>query len=233
MDYDTKLAIMSSMEGPYQEMFESMVAGMPPIKNVDSWTAVTKGEGGHDVQLYIHKPTDMEGDLPCIYHIHGGGMMVMEAKNAMYTRWRNELASRGVVVVGVEFRNAAGVLGPHPFPAGLNDVASGLRWTHENRETLGISTLVVAGESGGGNLSLAVALKVRAEWTGDMTNAIDGVYAMCPYLLGGFDGERLQAAETCPSLREWCGRLESNLLLVALPRARILAAVVDTVMGTF
>ena len=48
--------------------------------------------------------------------------------------WRDDLAATGMVVVGVEFRNAAGALGPHPFPAGLNDCASGAQWAIANKE---------------------------------------------------------------------------------------------------
>ena len=86
-------------------------------------------------------------------------------------------------MVGVEFRNAGGQLGNHPFPAGLDDCANALQWVHANRSSLGISTLVVAGESGGGNLSLATALRANREgWV----DGIDGVYAMCPYIHGGY-----------------------------------------------
>ena len=48
-------------------------------------------------------------------------MVLMSADGPIYDRWRSELAATGLVVVGVEFRNGAGKLGPHPFPAGLND----------------------------------------------------------------------------------------------------------------
>ena len=67
------------------------------------------------------------------------------------------------------------------FPAGLHDAFSGLRWTHENREALGISKVVISGESGGGNLSLATTLKAKAE---GVLEYIDGVYAQCPYISG-------------------------------------------------
>ena len=51
-----------------------------------------------------------------------------------------------------------------------------------NREDLGVSTVVISGESGGGNLSIATALKANREgWI----DGIDGVYAQCPYISGG------------------------------------------------
>ena len=42
---------------------------------------------------------------------------------------------------------------------------------------------MIAGESGGGNLALATTLKARREgWI----DKIDGVFAMCPYIYGGY-----------------------------------------------
>ena len=158
-------------------------ATAPAITNVERKTEVIRGIDGNDLSLYVHTPTDAQGPMPAILHIHGGGMAIMEASSTGYTRWRDELASTGMVVVGVEFRNAAGKLGPFPFPAGLNDCFSGLQWTHENRDRLGISKIVISGESGGGNLSLATTLKAKGEGVLDM---IDGVYAQCPYISGAY-----------------------------------------------
>ena len=84
-----------------------------------------------------------------------------------------------MLVVGVEFRNSAGKLGNHPFPAGLNDCMSGLQWTFDNKDALGISKIVVSGESGGGNLSLAVTLQSKQDGKHEQ---VDGTYALCPYI---------------------------------------------------
>ncbi len=155
----------------------------PAIENVDRRTEIIRGIDGNDISVYVHTPTDVEGPVPAIVHCHGGGMVIMEAADPGYVRWRDELAATGLVVIGVEFRNGAGKLGPNPFPAGLNDCFSGVVWAHENREALGISKIVVSGESGGGNLSLATALKANGEGVVDM---IDGVYAQCPYISGAY-----------------------------------------------
>ena len=110
-------------------------------------------------------------------------MVILQAAGANYVRWRDELAATGMVVVGVEFRNGAGALGPHPFPAGLNDCATAAQWVHANREALGISTLIISGESGGGNLALATTLKAKQDgWL----DAIAGVYGQCPYISGAY-----------------------------------------------
>ena len=70
-----------------------------------------------------------------------------------------------------------------PFPAGLNDCVSGLKWVAANAAHLGIdpARIVVAGESGGGNLTLATGLKLKQD--GDL-GLIKGLYALCPYIAG-------------------------------------------------
>ncbi len=171
---------MAAEEG-FSALGGVLAMAAPPITNVDRRTEVITGIDGNDISLYIHTPTDVDGPVPGIVHTHGGGMAIMEASNAGYVRWRDELASIGLVVVGVEFRNAAGKLGPHPFPAGLHDCFSGLAWANENRDSLGISKIVISGESGGGNLSIATTLKAKQDGVLDM---LDGVYAQCPYISG-------------------------------------------------
>ena len=79
-------------------------------------------------------------------------------------RWRAELAATGLVVAGVEFRNAGGRLGPHPFPAGLDDwrlrpVLDGRPQPRNSASPASSSS----GESGGGNLTLATVLKAKRD----------------------------------------------------------------------
>ncbi len=173
------LEFIAAAEPGYQDLFTAWLTDLPPIENVERRSEVIKGVDDNDIRLYIHQPKDASGPLPCVYHIHGGCMVLLEAADSVYTRWRDELSAVGMVVVGVEFRNGAGKLGNHPFPAGLNDCMSGLQWTFDNKATLGISTIVVSGESGGGNLTLAVNLKAKKD---NKLEQIDGTYALCPYI---------------------------------------------------
>ncbi|MCP5029476.1 MAG: alpha/beta hydrolase [Actinomycetia bacterium] len=168
-------------ESGFEGMNSVLTDGLDPVDGVTSEVVVIKGVDGNDVTLFVHRPTEATGPLPAILHLHGGGMTILEAAGPGYARWRDELAAAGLVVVGVEFRNAAGKLGPHPFPAGLNDCASGLQWLADNKDQLGVSTIVVSGESGGGNLTLATVLKAKQDGT---LGLIDGVYAQCPYISG-------------------------------------------------
>lgn len=168
-----------------------LLADAPAIANIEHRTEVIKGVDNNDINLYIHKPKGANSKLPCIVHTHGGAMALMAATEVGYIRWRDELAATGLIVVGIEFRNAGGKLGPHPFPAGLNDCAAGLQWVHQNRDELGISKIVISGESGGGNLALATTIKAKREGVLDQ---LDGVYAQCPYISGLY-------AEKDPMLR--------------------------------
>ncbi len=178
---DDLVAFALAAEGNFSALGPILLADAPAIDSVDHRTEVISGVDGNDINLYIHTPKGMSGQLPCIVHIHGGGMALMSATEVGYVRWRDELAATGLLVVGIEFRNAGGKLGPHPFPAGLNDCAEGLKWVHKNRRQLGISSITISGESGGGNLSLATALKAKKD---GFLNHIDGVYAQCPYISG-------------------------------------------------
>ena len=124
--------------------------------------------------------------LPCVYYIHGGGMTTMSCYDGNYRAWGRIIAAQGVAVAMVDFRNAVRASSAPevaPYPAGLNDCVSGLKWVHANAAALGIdpSRIVIAGESGGGNLTLATGLKLNRD--GDI-GLIKGLYALCPYIAG-------------------------------------------------
>ena len=114
--------------------------------------------GAPDVQVHIYKPDGVEGLLPAIYHIHGGGYVMGAAKTLEFAH-RPMAKTLGCVIVSVDYRLAP----EHPFPAPIEDCYAGLRWTVENAATLGIDTarIGVMGESAGGGLAAALALLVR------------------------------------------------------------------------
>lgn len=206
------LAYCAEFEAAAAQAHPMTAAAMPDYPNVVSREEVIQGEDGNDITLYIHEPKDSSGPRRCIYHSHGGGMAIMTAADPGFVRWRNDMAAAGLVVVGVEFRNAAASLGNHPFPAGLNDCASGLKWTFANKQTLNIDKIILSGESGGGNLALATALKAKQEGWLDQ---VDGVYAMCPYISGAYKNP----PENLVSLMENDGYTLSCLVMLPLVKA--------------
>ena len=196
-------ALAALGEPGFQHLFDGLFDALAPVEGVESSTEVITGVDGNEITLYVHRPAGDTGPRPGILHIHGGGMVILTAADANYRRWRDELAALDMVVIGVEFRNAAGSLGCHPFPAALNDCTSALEWMHAHRDELGVSKLVVSGESGGGNLTLATTLKARREGRLDR---IDGVYAQCPYISGAY----ASMPPELPSLHENDGYFIAN-----------------------
>ena len=179
--YEQCLDWVSAMERTLISQDPAALAAMPAFDDLAERKEAIPGDDGGDIDLYLGMPKDRGAKLPCIVHIHGGGMAFTTATRPAAVRWRKTLARQGMLVVGVEFRNAGGVLGNHPFPGGLNDCARAVQWVHANRDSLGVSSVVVAGESGGGNLAVATAVKANLEgWV----EAIDGVFAMAPMILG-------------------------------------------------
>jgi acetyl esterase/lipase len=90
-----------------------------------------------------------------ILYIHGGGFVGGSSRTHRPLTWR--LAEQtGVPVYAIDYRLAP----EHPFPAGLDDCVSAYRALLE--KGLSPSGIAVGGDSAGGNLALALALKLKA-----------------------------------------------------------------------
>ena len=209
--YEDCLAYCLEFEQGSALMHPQQLAAMPDFPFVVSSTEVIKGVDDNDITLHVHVPVTRAGPTPCVVHTHGGGMVLMTAADPIFTRWRNTLAETGLVVIGVEFRNGGGSLGNHPFPAGLNDCAAAIQWVNANKARLGISTITITGESGGGNLAIATTLKASQEgWL----DHINGVYAQCPYISNAY----ADPSESLLSLRENDGYLLNCRMMSAMSK---------------
>jgi acetyl esterase/lipase len=132
------------------------------IKPLGSTEAVERTDhlvpGDHPVPVRVHRPRGVEGPLPCVYAIHGGGMILgtYDMDDSTFEAWCQEL---GVMGVSVEYRLAP----EFPYPTPLDDCERGLLWAVEHAEELGIDTdrLGVFGISAGAGLSAGLALRVR------------------------------------------------------------------------
>jgi acetyl esterase len=115
-------------------------------------------------------------------------MMFSSCYEGNYKAWGRMIAARGLAVTMVDFRNAVHAsTAPEiaPFPAGLNDCISGLKWVHDNAAALGIdpTRIIVTGESGGANLGFALGMKLKRDGGLDL---VKGIYAMCPFIAGAW-----------------------------------------------
>ena len=165
----------------------------------------TSQPDGNTIKIRFVRPEGQD-KVPCVYYIHGGGMMTFSCFYGNYRAWSKIIAANGVAVAMVDFRNA---LTPSsapevaPFPAGLNDCVSGVRWLHANADELGIDAdrIIVAGESGGGNLTIATGLKLKQD--GDL-DIVSGLYPLCPYIAGQWPQDNLPSS------------IENNGILIGL-----------------
>ena len=132
-------------------------------------------DGDPDISLLICTPTAPAGTLGCVYHIHGGGMVLGDNRSGILAMldWAERYH---LVVVSVEYRLAPET--PHPGP--VNDCYAGLVWTAEHAGELGFDPgrLLIAGGSAGGGLAAAVALMARDRGG----PALLGQMLMCPML---------------------------------------------------
>jgi acetyl esterase/lipase len=123
-------------------------------------------------------------------------MQAMSCFHGIYRAWGKIIAQQGVAVAMVDFRNC---LTPSsapevaPFPAGLNDCVSGVKWLANHAGELNIDPdhIIIAGESGGGNLTIATGLKLKRD--GDL-GLVRGLYALCPYIAGAWPQDRFPSS---------------------------------------
>jgi acetyl esterase len=109
-----------------------------------------------DVPVRIYR-NDAEPTGLVVY-FHGGGFAI--GSIGLMDNVARELAHiSGAVVVSVEYRLAP----EHPYPAGLEDCQSVTQWALANADRFDVSERAVAvtGESAGGNLAAATALRLR------------------------------------------------------------------------
>jgi len=192
---DERHAFAAMSEQAIGAIFDSIAEDLGRPDGVTTTTTECTGVDGNTVTLFVSRPANADGALPAVVHLHGGGMAIASAADPAYAGLREHLAATGLVVIGVEFRNSSAKLGAHPYPAGLNDCASAARWVAAHGGELGVSHLIVSGESGGGNLTLTLAHKAKREgWIGE----IAGFYAQCPFISNRW----LDACEDLPSLEE-------------------------------
>lgn len=110
------------------------------------------------VPIRIHRPVGVDGLLPCVYSIHGGGYVLGShlVDDLLFERWCPEL---GIVGASVDYRLAP----ENPYPGPLDDCHAGLRWVYEHAEDLGVdrSRIGVYGMSAGGGLAAGLTLRAR------------------------------------------------------------------------
>ena len=116
------------------------------------------GPGG-DLPLRLYRPAG-ERPLPALLYFFGGGWVLGTIDTADGVS-RSLANSAGALVAVVGYRLAP----EHPFPAAIDDCYATVRWVAGHAAEIGAdpARLAVGGDSAGGNLAAAVALRARAD----------------------------------------------------------------------
>jgi len=118
------------------------------------------GPGG-DIPIRVYTPAGAGSRaLPCLIYYHGGGWVLGDIIGTD-TICRAVANRTGCKIVSVEYRLAP----EHKFPAPLDDCYAALEWVAASGGSIRVDTgrLAVGGDSAGGNLAAAVALRARDE----------------------------------------------------------------------
>lgn len=117
-------------------------------------------QDGLTVKLFVMKPAGTKEDLPAFMFFHGGGWVIGDFPT--HQRFiRDLVVSSGAAAVHVEYS-----LSPEAkYPVALNECFAATKWVAANGKEIGVdgSRLAVVGNSAGGNLTAAVALKAKVE----------------------------------------------------------------------
>ncbi|MET8763304.1 alpha/beta hydrolase fold domain-containing protein [Lentzea sp. NPDC004782] len=208
--------VLDVVEPGNEALYNGLFDGIEPVPGVDRSERSFTTSDGATITLYISRPAGQNETAPGVLQIHGGAMVFLTAQTATYARQRDELAAAGMVALGVDYRTAGGVRGNFAYPTPLDDCLAAVSWIAEREDELGISGLVLTGDSGGANLALATALRAKAA---DTLHQFAGVYAICPYISGAALWNRERRATELPSWIEndgyyYCA--ENTAVLVTL-----------------
>jgi acetyl esterase len=146
---------------PIAEMRESIarqVAARPKLNEPVAAVADRTMPGPHgEIPLRLYTPAGA-GPFPILLYLHGGGW-VMGNLETHDDLCRSLCRRAGALVVAVDYRLAP----EHPFPVALDESCAALAGVVERADEIGgdPARLAVAGDSAGGNLAAALALRVR------------------------------------------------------------------------
>lgn len=110
---------------------------------------------GLSLKADVYYPKDRSVKYPGIAMVHGGGWISGSKENEKFMAM--ELASRGYVVMAVGYRLADAA----SYPAGVEDIETGITWLKENRRkySLAKKKMAVLGESAGAQIATLVGVR--------------------------------------------------------------------------
>lgn len=178
----TQIAPDEAWEGPaghQRRMYDELCAALrhPRPEDLDVDDVELPG-GGHDIKVRRYR-SGTARHLPAILYFHGGGFVVggLDSHDDICA----ELAhTTDAAVVAVDYR----LCPEHPYPAAIEDGLAVLAALRRDPRTHGVDAerIVLAGDSAGGMISAAMALRLR-DGAGPLVQGLGLIYPA----LGGDD----------------------------------------------
>lgn len=188
---------------PIDPQIEAMLSAAPPWPGVRNMDLATLRQAVRDSSVMLPPPPDAPvaavedrtidgpggplglrlytpegtGPFAVVVYCHGGGYVVGDLDTQDMIA-RALCAWSGAIVVSVDYRLAP----EHPFPAAPDDTFAALQWvaSHAGEISGDPARLAVAGDSAGGNLIAAAALRARDQG-GPALRAQVNIYGSCNY----------------------------------------------------
>lgn len=141
-----------------REVLEKAQAGPVKKPDVDTQDLTIPGGPNGEIAIRIIRPKNISGSLPVILYIHGAGWVM--GGNTTHERLMCDLAVQaGIAIVFVSYS-----LSPEArFPVAIEESYAALQYiaAHGAKHNLDGSRLIIAGDSVGGNMAIALTLLVQ------------------------------------------------------------------------
>jgi acetyl esterase len=149
LDQLRTLAVPSAAEVPLDDARRPYEEGAAALFGSAGQVASVEDADADGVPIRVYRPSSAE--LPGLVYCHGGGW-VLGSLDSHDPLCRTLAARSGCAVIAIDYRLAP----EHPYPAAVDDAWTATAWAAER-----FSPLAVGGDSAGGQLAAAVALRAR------------------------------------------------------------------------
>ena len=131
-----------------------------PLQGTQRQGTQIPSEDGTMIRLTIYRPEALDWAAPCLVYFHGGGFC-LEGAGYIHRYAAKYAEGARCMVVFVHYRTSDTA----PFPTPFQDCYAALRWVWDNAASLRVdrARLAVGGDSAGGALAAACALRARDE----------------------------------------------------------------------
>ena len=138
----------------------SHMALLSPPQGIERCGYQLPSEDGTAIHLTVYRPESIDRDIPCLIYFHGGGFCLGDA--GYIHRYAAQYAQGAQCAVAFVHYRTSDIA---PFPVPFQDCYAALCWVWNNAPTLRTdrTRIAVGGDSAGGALAAACALRARDE----------------------------------------------------------------------